>query len=97
MHFKGWSRDQAIRYLVEERGMPHANAIIAVERYMASPGQALAYKMGELQILRLREEARAALGARFDIREFHEVVLGSGAVTMPMLRRRVEDWVARPK
>ena len=94
MHWKGWTREQAIRYLVEERGQSETGAIVAVERYMASPGQALAYKMGELEILRLRGEAERALGSRFDLRDFHEVILGEGQVTLGMLRQRVQAWIA---
>lgn len=95
MHAKGWSREEAIKYLVEECGAPEASAIVAIERYMASPGQALAYKVGELEILKLREEARKALGPRFDLADFHEVVLGEGPVTLPLLRERVRGWIER--
>ena len=94
MHWKGWSREQAIRYLVEERGQSESGAIVAIERYMGSPGQALAYKVGELEILRLRGEAERELGSRFDLRDFHEVILGEGQVTLGMLRERVRAWIA---
>jgi uncharacterized protein (DUF885 family) len=94
LHAKGWTRERAIRFQVEERGESEANAVIAVERYMANPGQALAYKIGEREILALRERARSALGERFDLRDFHEAVLGAGPLTLPMLRRRVEAWIA---
>lgn len=97
MHAKGWTREQAIRYLVEERGAAQAGAIVAIERYMASPGQALAYKTGELEILALREEAKRELGGRFDLRDFHEAVLGEGPVSLPILRERVRTWIARQK
>lgn len=97
MHAKGWSREQAIRYLVEERGAVETSAIVAVERYMASPGQALAYKTGELEILALREEAKRELGARFDLRDFHEAVLAEGQVSLPILRERVRTWIAKEK
>ena len=92
MHWKGWSREEAIRYLVEERGQLLAGATVATERYMGSPGQALAYKVGELQILKLRGEAQAALGAKFDLRDFHEAVLGAGPLPMDLLRQRVQGW-----
>lgn len=92
MHWKGWSREEAIRYLVEERGQSERSATVAIERYMGTPGQALAYKMGELQILELRDEAKKAMGERFDIRDFHEAVLGDGPLPMDLLRRRVEAW-----
>lgn len=94
IHWKGWSREQAIRYLVEERGSAETSAIVAIERYMGTPGQALAYKVGELEILRLRSEAERELGSRFDLRDFHEVILGEGQVTLGMLRDRVRAWIA---
>jgi uncharacterized protein (DUF885 family) len=97
MHAKGWTREQAIRYLVEERGAVETSAIVAIERYMATPGQALAYKTGELEILALREEARRELGGRFDLRDFHEAVLAEGQVSLPILRERVRTWIARQK
>jgi uncharacterized protein (DUF885 family) len=92
MHWKGWSREDAIRYLVEERGQSLTGATVATERYMGTPGQALAYKVGELQILNLRSEAQAALGTKFDLRDFHEAVLGAGPLPMGLLRQRVESW-----
>lgn len=97
MHSKGWSREQAIRYLVEERGAAESTAIVAIERYMGSPGQALAYKMGEQEILRLRAQAERELGSRFDLRDFHEVILGEGQVSLGMLRERVRAWIARTR
>lgn len=93
LHWKGWSREQAIRYLMEERGQAERSATVAIERYMADPGQALAYKVGELEILKLREEARRALGPRFDLRDFHEAVLGEGPLTLGLLRERVSAWI----
>ena len=96
MHWKGWSREQAIRYLVEERGQVERDATVAIERYMSRPGQALAYKVGQLEIQRLRDEAAKALGRRFDVREFHEAVLGAGPLTLELLRERVRAWIARP-
>ena len=67
---------------------------VLVDRYLADPGQALAYKMGQLEILALREEARAKLGDRFDLKRFHDVVLENGAVALPVLRGQVEAWIA---
>jgi uncharacterized protein (DUF885 family) len=97
LHAKGWSRERAIRYLVDERGHTELGAIVAAERYMGAPGQALAYKIGELEILRLRREAMDALGKRFDLRDFHEAVLAEGQVSLPILRERVRTWIAREK
>jgi uncharacterized protein (DUF885 family) len=95
LHSKGWTREQGIKYLVEERGSFEPGAIIEVERYMAWPGQALAYKIGQLEILALRDQATAKLGTRFDIREFHEAILGEGPLPLPLLRKRVEAWIAK--
>jgi uncharacterized protein (DUF885 family) len=97
LHSKGWSREQAIRYLVDERGATERSATVAIERYMSDPGQALAYKTGELEILKLRGEAQRELGHRFDIRAFHEAVLGEGALTIELLRTRVREWIKSVK
>lgn len=94
IHAKGWTREQAIRYLMENGGQLERTATVEVERYMANPGQALAYKIGEREILALRDKARAALGDRFDLRDFHEAVLGEGPLPLVLLRRRVEGWIA---
>lgn len=94
IHAKGWTREQAIRYLMESGGQLERIATVEVERYMADPGQALAYKIGEREILALRDKARAALGDRFDFRDFHEAVLGEGPLPLMLLRRRVEGWIA---
>jgi uncharacterized protein (DUF885 family) len=93
LHAKSWPRDKAIRYLVDECGSAEGGATLEVLRYMAWPGQALAYKIGELTILDLRAKAQERLGARFDIRAFHEVVLAEGNLPLSMLRQRVEGWV----
>ena len=93
LHWKGWSREEAIRYLVEERGHTERGATVAIERYMAEPGQALAYKVGEIEIQKLRAEAIRELGPRFDLRDFHEAVLGEGALTIDLLRARVREWI----
>ena len=94
LHALGWSRDEAIEFLYDNTLLARNNVINEVDRYITWPGQALAYKLGQREILALREEARAALGARFDLARFHDVVLESGAVTLPILRRRVEEWIA---
>lgn len=95
LHAKGWSREQTIRYMMETEGSTEASARRSTERYMAWPGQALAYKIGELKILELRECAQKALGAGFDIRAFHDEVLGHGALPLSMLETCVSDWISR--
>ncbi|MEY4721729.1 MAG: hypothetical protein RIQ46_1454, partial [Pseudomonadota bacterium] len=94
LHTKGWSREQAIDYMLANSGMGRSDATAEVERYIAIPGQALAYKVGALTIQRLRRKAEAALGARFDIRAFHEQVLGSGALPLPILQAKIDRWIA---
>jgi len=93
LHAKGWSRDQAIAYMLANSGMGKSDATAEVERYIAWPGQALGYKIGALTIQRLRDKARTALGARFDIRAFHEQVLGSGALPLPILEAKIDRWI----
>lgn len=93
MHALGWTREQAIDYMLRNTALTPLDAANEIDRYIVWPGQALAYKLGQLEILRLRAEARERLGERFDLRAFHDVVLGAGAVTLPILRSRVEDWV----
>ena len=94
LHAKGWTREQAIEYMVNTAGMGESEVTSEVERYMALPGQACAYKVGQLKILELREKARAALGPKFSLRDFHTVVLENGAVPLTVLERLVDDWVA---
>jgi uncharacterized protein (DUF885 family) len=95
LHAKGWSREQAIDYMVSSTGMAPADVTSEVERYMAAPGQAFAYKVGELKILELREKAKAALGSKFDIRDFHAVVLENGGVPLTLLEQLVDEWIAQ--
>jgi uncharacterized protein (DUF885 family) len=94
IHAKGWTREQAIRYMLDNSGMSETEVTAEVERYIAIPGQALAYKIGQLTILRLRAEAERALGPRFDLKEFHAQVLMTGALPMPVLERKIRDWIA---
>ena len=93
LHAKGWGREQAIAYMIEHTGMPAAEIEREVERYVVSPGQATAYKVGQLAILEMRRQAEAALGARFDVRDFHEVVLMNGGMPLELMRHTVERWV----
>ena len=94
LHTKGWSRDQAIEYMLANSGMGRSDATAEVERYIAIPGQALSYKIGALTIQRLRAKAEASLGAKFDIRAFHEQLLGSGALPLPILEAKIDRWIA---
>jgi uncharacterized protein (DUF885 family) len=95
IHAKGWTREQAIRYMLDNSGLSETEVTAEVERYIAIPGQALAYKLGQLKILELRARAEAALGDRFDLREFHAEVLMTGALPLPILERKIDDWIAR--
>ena len=97
LHYKGWSRQQAIDYMLANSSMAESDVVSEVERYIARPGQALGYKIGQLEISRLRREAEAALGARFDVKKFHRLVLTSGQLPMPVLRDTVNAWVDAQK
>jgi uncharacterized protein (DUF885 family) len=97
LHAKGWSREQAITYMVGVTGMSESDVVTEIERYMANPGQACAYKIGQLKILELREKAKTELGAKFDLKAFHTVVLENGAVPLTVLERLVDEWIARTK
>ena len=94
IHAKNWTRDQAIQYMLDNSGMSRTEVVAEVERYIAIPGQALAYKIGQLTFLRLRAEAERALGRRFDLQEFHAQALMTGALPMPVLERKIRDWIA---
>jgi uncharacterized protein (DUF885 family) len=93
LHAKDWTRERAIRYLVDECGSSPANATSEVLRYMAWPGQALGYKIGELTILDIRSKAEQRLGARFDIRASHDALLAEGHLPLSLVRARMEAWV----
>lgn len=97
IHHKHWTRQQAIAYMSDKTGMNTLDAMAEVERYMVDPGQALAYKVGMLTILSLRERAKAELGDRFDLRQFHNEVLTHGALPLTVLERVVNDWIAARK
>ncbi|MEA3041332.1 MAG: hypothetical protein QOC65_821 [Sphingomonadales bacterium] len=94
IHAMGWGRDQAIQYMLSNSAMGRTDATAEVERYIAIPGQALAYKVGQLKIRELRTRAERALGSRFDIREFHEQLLATGALPLTVLERKIDDWIA---
>ena len=94
IHALGWSRQEAIDYLSANSPQAPNNIENEVDRYIGWPGQALAYKIGQREIFRLRESAKSRLGGKFDIKDFHDVVLGSGLVPLPILRDLVDAWVA---
>jgi uncharacterized protein (DUF885 family) len=94
VHAKHWSRDQMIEYFNKYTAMDEPNIQTEVDRYIGWPGQALAYKLGQLQILKLRDEARQRLGANFDVRAFHDEVLGNGPLPLDVLQSEVENWIA---
>ena len=93
IHALGWSRDRALAYMKANTLLAENNIANEVDRYIVWPGQALAYKLGQLEILALRAAAKEKLGARFDLKDFHDRVLEAGAVALPILRERVEEWV----
>ncbi|KQN22495.1 MULTISPECIES: DUF885 domain-containing protein [unclassified Sphingomonas] len=97
IHAKGWSRDQAIAYMLANSPMGRTDATAEVERYISIPGQALAYKIGQLTILRMKAKAQAAQGAAFDPRAFHAQVLDTGALPMPVLEKKIDDWLGGAK
>ncbi|MFL6193676.1 MAG: DUF885 domain-containing protein [Thermoanaerobaculia bacterium] len=94
VHALGWNRQQAIDYLASHTALPLHEVETEVDRYISWPGQALSYKLGELKIKEMRRKAESALGPRFDVREFHDVVLGSGAVPLAVLEANVNRWIA---
>jgi uncharacterized protein (DUF885 family) len=94
IHDMGWTRQQAIDYFLDNAAKTEADVVNEVDRYIAWPGQALAYKIGQLKILELRERAKTALADRFDIRAFHDTILATGAVPLEIVERTVDDWIA---
>jgi uncharacterized protein (DUF885 family) len=93
MHAMGWSRQRAIDYMTENSPMRSSQIVPEIDRYAVTPGQALAYMIGRLEIQRMRRDAEADLGDAFDIKGFHDAVLGSGLMPLPVLDRVVRDWV----
>ncbi|MGE0030341.1 MAG: DUF885 family protein [Steroidobacteraceae bacterium] len=96
-HARKWTREQMIDYMLANSPISAEDAVKEVERYLDNPAQALSYKIGMIRILELREKAKAALGAHFDIRDFHDVVLKNGAVALPILEELVDDYIAAKK
>ncbi len=97
LHSKGWTREQAIDYMLANSDMGKTDATAEVERYIAIPTQALAYKIGALTIMRLKDKAKAQLGKKFDVREFHNQVLNTGALPLTVLEKKIDDWIAASK
>ncbi len=96
IHALGWSRERAVEYMLAHTAMSPAAVGAEIDRYIAVPGQATSYMIGSLEIRRLRERAEKALGARFDVRRFHDRVLENGRITLPMLQETIESWIAGP-
>jgi uncharacterized protein (DUF885 family) len=97
LHAQGWTREQAIDYMLAHSAIGRTDVVAEVERYIADPGQALAYKVGELTIRRLRAQAERALGPRFDVRAFHDQVLSTGSIPLDVLEGKIGAWVAATK
>jgi uncharacterized protein (DUF885 family) len=97
IHYKRWTREQAIEYMAAHSGQPHEAVVTEIERYFVMPGQACAYKIGELKILELRAKAEKTLGERFDLRKFHNVILGNGAMPLTMLESTVDAYIEEVK
>ncbi|MFC7535876.1 DUF885 domain-containing protein [Sphingomonas sp. GCM10030256] len=97
IHSKGWSRDQSIQYMIDHSSMGKTDATAEVERYIAIPSQALAYKIGALTIQRLRKKAEAELGPKFDVKDFHAQVLMTGALPLAILEQKIDRWIAERK
>lgn len=96
-HYKRWSRDQVVQFFRDHSAADEVDIQSETDRYIVWPGQALAYKIGQMKILELRERARKELGARFDVRKFHDAVLGGGALPMDVLEERINGWIAEQK
>lgn len=97
IHYKHWTREQAITYMLDNTGMSESDVSAEIERYFVDPGQALAYKVGMLKILELREKAKAELGDKFQLAQFHDQVLTNGALPLELLERVINDWIAAVK
>jgi uncharacterized protein (DUF885 family) len=97
LHTKGWTREQAIQYSLDNEAESEASIIAEIERYMAIPGQALSYKIGQLKIIELRKKAETELGSKFDIKKYHQIVLESGVMPLALLEKKVNNWIKASK
>jgi uncharacterized protein (DUF885 family) len=97
IHAKGWTRDQSIKYMLDNSSMGKTDATAEVERYIAIPSQALAYKIGALTIQRLKKKSQDALSSKFDVKDFHAQILMTGALPMTVLEKKIDDWIAAKK
>jgi uncharacterized protein (DUF885 family) len=95
IHYKGWTREQAIQYSLDNEPITEANAIQEIERYIVMPGQALSYKIGELKIMEMRRKSEKALGDKFDVRAFHDEVLKDGALPLQIFEAKMNTWIQR--
>jgi uncharacterized protein (DUF885 family) len=93
IHSKGWTREQAIQYSLENEAEPEASITAEIERYMANPGQALSYKIGQIKIQKLRKKAESQLGDKFDIKEFHKQILETGCIPLALLEYKIDNWI----
>jgi len=94
IHFKGWTRQQTLDYMIENSPSEQTRAVSEAERFAAIPGQALAYKVGQLKIIELRQRAEKTLGRKFDVRAFHDEVLKDGAIPLEVLEAKIDRWIA---
>jgi uncharacterized protein (DUF885 family) len=97
IHDKNWTREQAIQYSLDNEAQSEASIVAEIERYMAIPGQALSYKIGQLKIRELRKKAETKMGAKFDIKKFHEKVLESGVMPLALLEKKIDNWINESK
>jgi uncharacterized protein (DUF885 family) len=94
VHAKGWTREQALAFMLENTALAEHEVTTEVDRYISWPGQALSYYLGEMAIVEARAKAEAALGDRFDLRFFHDTVLQLGSVPLPVMTARIDEWIA---
>jgi uncharacterized protein (DUF885 family) len=97
LHSQGWTRERVIKYMLDNSAASETDAVAEAERYMAIPGQALAYKIGEMKIKELRARSERELGPKFDIHEFHAEVLKDGSVPLDVLESKIDRWIAAKK